>query len=348
MESLQELIAKSNNSETILQIEYSKNGQKIILLKSKENLELFIEILDLKNNSIKEILLHEKMYVTSAYAINAALFIDNYKANPDITLISVRHFHAIDEETFYLNVLVNRQDYKNLKINIKGEVFHLPTFDNIKHNEYSSSNKKHILKDFIFREDMILIDLNDCKERNLYEFISESFDNDDDLSFTYLYFTEDRYTIFTFPDKNIIGFEIYDKDGDEPKFSYYILKIESLENIKIMFVGKSYNSGHYYVLSEDSNEFAYRRQHYDDENNIIIRELSDNFHHSEIHREIIDEEIVYLNKRKVVLQKQNELQILDRQTENLRTILIDYSSSYEIKDYNLFYIKGFKLKFEKL
>ncbi|MFZ4798045.1 MAG: hypothetical protein ACOYMA_11155 [Bacteroidia bacterium] len=345
METIKELILKSNiPNSRVLQIVYLKDSQKIVLLKCNERLELYIDILDIKNNLHSEIIFQEKMHVISASINNSRFDSNDYYLYEFDTTLHITHFHVIDEEHFFLKALKNGKNYLNLKINIKGEIFHLPTFENSNYGD--SLNEKHIIKNFIYREDMTLFDINDCRERNLYDFISENFDDLDKYpAFTYLYFTEDRYTIFTSPDKNIIGFEIYDKDGDEPKFSYYILEIESLENIKIIFKGKIYDSGHYYTLSEDTNEFAYKRQNYDDETKIYIRELSENFHQAEIHKEIIDEKIIYLDKKKIVLQKQNEIQVLDRRTDYQQTIIIDESSPYEIKDNFLFYIKDSKLTF---
>ena len=344
MEVIDELICKSNNNHfKILSIEYLKETQKIVLLKVKENLELFIHIIDLKNNLQKEIILLKKLFLDYSY-INNSKYFPEKKNNPSEgeTLISIRHFHTINDDNFFLS---NSQS--NIKINKKGEVLHLSTFENSKFSSSSYINNKHILKDFIFREDMTLIDINNCYEKELDSFIYENIDNIfDGQSFTYIYYTEERYTILTYPCKNIIGFEIYDKDGDEPQFSYYILKIESLNNIKIIFAGKGYNSGHYYVLSEDTNEIAYVKRHYDEPKNIIIRELSEKFNDFEIYKEINnEEEIVYLNKSKIFLKEQNEIQILDRQTRKINSIIIDNDSPFEIKENFLFFVKDSKLRF---
>lgn len=344
MEVISELISKSNNNHLkILSIEYLEKSQKIVLLKVKENLELFIDIIDIKNNLQKEIILLKKMILDFSYINNSKYFPEkDLNLNDGEILISIRHFHTINDENFILS-----NSKSNIKINIDGEVVYLPTFENIKYGESSKLNNKYFLKNFIFRADMTLFDIDNCIEKELDTFINENFDNiDDGQSFSYLYFTEDRYTIFTYPQKNILGFEIYDKDGDEPHFSYYILKIESLDDIKIIFVGKSNNSGHYYVLSEDTNEIAYKRQHYDDPTNILIREISDKFNDFEIHKVINnEEEIVYLNKRKIFLKRKNEIEILDRHTGKINSVIIDKDSPFEIKGNFLFYVKDSKLKF---
>jgi hypothetical protein len=344
MEAIDELISKSNNNHfKILSIEYLKETQKIVLLKVKENLELFIDIIDIKNNLQKEIILLKKLFLDFSYTNNSKYFPEkNFNLNDREVLISIRHFHTINDENFILS-----NSKSNIKINIEGEVFYLPTFENIKYGEFSRLNDKHFLKNFIFRADMTLFDIDNCIEKELYTFINDNFDNIENYpSFTYLYFSEDRYTIFTYPNKNIVGFEIYDKDGDEPHFSYYILKVESLDNINIIFVGKSSNSGHYYVLSEDTNEIAYKRQHFDDPTNILIRELSDKFNDFEIHKVINnEEEIVYLNKNNIFLKKQNEIEILDRHTGKTNSVIIDKDSPFEIKENFLFFVKDSKLRF---
>ena len=210
MSNINELVSKSNMSNLkILKIKSIPEIHSVLLLKTdQEDSDFFIEILDFDNNKIKQILLDKK-------------------------ISKIRDFHSIDLKYLYLNGSYNGDFDCHLKIDSNnGEIIFHKKFD----TEIHSLNYKYILKNYIFREDLVLLNLENFEEYNLYDFISDNFD--DEYNFTYLYFSEGRYEIFTLPNNNIIGFEIFDKDGDEPRCTYIILKIENNENIQIKFIGK--------------------------------------------------------------------------------------------------------------
>ncbi len=317
MSNINELVSKSNMSNLkILKIKSIPEIHAIILLKTNQlDSDSFIEILDFENNKIKQILLDKK-------------------------ISKIRDFHSIDLECLYVNGNYNGEFDCHLKIDLNnGEIIFHKKFD----TEIHSLNYKYILKNYIFREDLVLLNLENFEEYNLYDFISNNFD--DDYNFTYLYFSEGRYEIFTLPDKNIIGFEIFDKDGDEPRCTYIILKIENNENIQIKFIGKIEDAGNGYVFSEDSKEIAYKSTLFNNSNNILIRNLIiDNFQNPEIRIKDESSEIVYFNKEKIIFKNNNVFEILERKSNKLlSSFKIENDSLCTINNDKLFFVSNNKL-----
>lgn len=317
MSNINELVSKSNMSNLkILKIKSIPEIHSVLLLKTnQQDSDFFIEILDFDNNKIKQILLDKK-------------------------ISEIRDFHAIDLEYLYLNGSYNGDFDCHLKIDSNnGEIIFHKKFDTKTH----SLNYKYILKNYIFREDLVLLNLENFEEYNLYDFISDNFD--DEYNFTYLYFSEGRYEIFTLPNNNIIGFEIFDKDGDEPRCTYIILKIENNENIQIKFIGKIEDAGYGYMFSENSKEIAYKSTLYNNSNNILIRDLTtDNFQNSEIHIKDESSKIVYFNKDKIIFKNNNMLEILERKSNKvLNSFKIENDSLFSIKKDKLFYVNNNKL-----
>ncbi|MFB9110490.1 hypothetical protein [Flavobacterium gyeonganense] len=317
MNNINELVSKNNMSNLrILKIKSIPEIDGIIVLKTNSlDSEFFIEILDFDNNKIKQFLLDKK-------------------------ISDIRDFHSIDLEYLYLNGSYNGDFDCHLKIDSNnGEIIFHKKFD----TETHSLNYKYILKNYIFREDLVLLNLENFEEYNLYDFISDNFD--DEYNFTYLYFSEGRYEIFTFPYNNIIGFEIFDKDGDEPRCTYIILKIENNKNIQIKFVGKIEDAGYDYILSPDSNEIAYKSTLYNKPNNILIRDLAiDNFQNAEVHIKDESLKIVYFNREKIIFKNNNMLEIFERKSNKLlNSIKIENDSLFLIKNDTLFYVNNNKL-----
>ncbi|GEN74389.1 hypothetical protein [Chryseobacterium hagamense] len=247
MNTLNDLISKSNlNGFKIKKIDYISEKQQIILIKEKQDSEVFIEILDVENNIRKEVLLDEKIYLTPYERIE---------------------FHAIDQESFYLSI-----NSWHFKINSDGKTVLKKQLD----NEPDYLNHKHILKNYIFREDLTLIDLEDFKEYDLTIFFDENFDEYD---FTYFYF-EDRYGLYSSSDNNILTITLYCKDRENPNVLHCVLKINSFDNIDILLADKIDQLGCYYIISENLHELAYETYFPEDEN-LYIREISkENFKRS--------------------------------------------------------------------
>ncbi len=313
MNNIDHLISKSNtNNLKVIALDYNPEIQQIFLLKAKQDLELFIEILDLKTNKTKQILLDEKVCARPYGRIN---------------------FHAVNKENFYLSV-----DFSHLKININGEIVLKDQLD----GTISSLNKKHVLKNYIFREDLVLIDFTDFKEHNLSDFFDDNFDEYD---FNYFYF-DDRYSIFSSPDNNILTVILYCKDRDHPKCFHCILEIESPEKINVLFVDKIDDLGQYYVISESLSELAYQK-YFTDDDNVYIRKLSgENFKNSE--NFIIDKsaEFIFFDDHQFLLLYDEKIEIYKRSDISLlRSISIDQSAPYKIKKDILFYIKDAKLNY---
>lgn len=338
MNDVNELISESNKYNLeILKIKSIPDTQNIALLKTNQDSEYFIEILDFENNSIKKIVINNK-------------------------ISSITEFHPIDDEFIYLycNYKHNENFYSHLKINFEGEIIFYKKF--VKEN-YSSYHN-HNLKNYIFREDMVLLDLSNFEEYKLFDFFSDNFD--EDLGFTYIYFTEQRYKIFTLPDDNILGIEIFDKDGDEPRFYYFILKIESADKIRIKFIGNIEDCGEY-TFSNNSKELAYISSYYKTSGILQIRELSnEKFNNSKqlninnsIEKEyylngkkmtFVDfEKIIYFDEEKIILNYVTEMKIYSRENEVLlNSAFIDKNSSYLVKNNTLFFIKNSKLSYFKI
>ena len=317
MSNINEFVSENNLFNfRILKIKSIPEINSIILLKTNPlNSEFFIEILDFDNNKIKQIIKNKK-------------------------ISNIKDFHLIDLEYLYVNGSYNGDFDCHLKIDSNnGEIIFHKKFD----TEIYSLNYKYILKNYIFREDLVLLNLENFEEYNLYDFISDNFN--DEYNFTYLYFSEGRYEIFTLTDNNIIGFEIFDKDGDEPRCTYIILKIENNKNIQIKFIGKIEDAGYGHMFSQNSNEIAYKSTLYNNSNNILIRDLIlDNFQNAEIHIKDESSEIVYFNNEKIIFKNNNILEILDRKSNKLlNSIKIENDSLFSIKNDKLFYVTNNKL-----
>lgn len=332
MSNINELISKSNISNLkILKLKKYTEIECLFLLKINPlDSNILIEILDFKNNKIKHILLDKK-------------------------ISNIRDFHPIDLEYLYLNADYNGDSDCHLKINLNGQIIFQKKFD----TEIYALNYKVILKNFLFREDMKLLNLEDFQEYNLYNFISDNFD--DDFNFTYLYFSEDRYEIFSLPDDNILGFEIYDKDGNEPRFYFIILKIISQTEINTIFSGKIEDCGHNYSLSKNIKEIAYRSSYYSSDI-LKIREISKekfgNFEQLDIEKNFENkfgnfiEEIIYFDEEKIMLLYPTDREIYDRikiynrkNSKLIDTISIDRGTLYQVMDEKMFFIKDSKINY---
>ena len=326
MSNINELISKSNIPNfQILKLKSIPKTQNIILLKTNQKNEILIEILDFENNNIKQIFLDEK-------------------------LTKIYDFHPIDLVNFHINCDYNGNSNCQIKVNSCGKIIFKKQFE----AEHFALNFKHILKNYIFREDMVLLDLDNFEEYNITDFFIDNFD--DEYSFNYLYF-EHRYDIFTLPDDNIIGFEIYDKDyisnkiydidGIERKFYFIILKIISPTNINIIFSGKIDDCGFNYTINKNFKEIAYRSSLYKNDDNIQIRQFSlDNFLNAEILTKDKSSKIEYFDERIIIFKKDNILEIFDRKIDNsLKFIEIDEFSSFIFKNSLLFYVKNYQLNF---
>jgi hypothetical protein len=317
MSNINEIISKSNLSNfKILKVKTIPKTQNIVLLKTNQKFEILFEILDFENNIIKQILLDKK-------------------------LTKIYNFHPIDLENFYLSCDYNGISNCQLKVNSNGKIIYQKQFE----AKYYDANSMHILKNYIFREDMVLLNLENFEEHKLINFFINKFD--EDYNFTYLYFSEQRYETFTLPDDNILGFEICDKDGNQPRFYFIILKIISPTNINIIFSGKIEDCGYYYTLNKNSKEFAYRSRLYKNENNVQIRQFSlDNFQNAEVLTKDKSSKIEYFDERIIIFKKDNILEIFDRQSDiSLKFIEIDEFSSFVFKNSLLFYIKNKQLNF---
>lgn len=313
MSNIENLISQSNsNNFKIIKLDYIPERQQIILLKTKQNLELFIEVLNLKTNDIKEISLNEKIYAKPYGRIE---------------------FHSIDDENFYLSA-----DSLHFKINSNGEIILKDRLD----SKISSLNHKHVLKNYIFREDLALIDLKDFKEYDLTNFFNDNFDEYD---FIYFYY-DDRYELFSSSGNNILTITLYCKDLDDPKFLHCVLKINSFENIDILFADKIDQLGCYYILSENSHELAYETYFPEDEN-LYIRELSkENFKESKSCMIDKNAQLIFLNNHQLILLYDEKIEILERYSNNLlKSISIDQDSPYKIKKDMLLYVKDAKLNY---
>lgn len=313
MNTIDDLISKSNlNGFKIIKIDYISEKQQIVLLKVKQNSELFIEILDIENNIRKEILLDEKIYVRPYASVE---------------------FHAIDEESFYLGF-----DSWHFKINSDGKIVLKKQLD----NKLGYLNNTHILKNYIFREDLTLIDLKDFKEYSLIKFFTESFR---EYEFIYFYY-EDRYELFSSSDSNIITITLYCKDRDNPKFLHCVLKINSFDNINILLADKIDQLGCYYILSENLHELAYETYFPEDEN-LYIREISkENFKNPKSFT--IDKlaELIFFDDHQFILFYDEKIEFRERHQNNLlKSIAIDQESSYKLTKNILFYIKDTKLNY---
>ncbi|WP_344827672.1 hypothetical protein [Chryseobacterium ginsenosidimutans] len=293
-------------------MDYIPERQQIILLKTKQNLELFIEVLNLKTNDIKEISLNEKIYAKPYGRIE---------------------FHSIDDENFYLSA-----DSLHFKINSNGEIILKDQLD----SKISSLNHKHVLKNYIFREDLELIDLKDLKKYNLTGFFDDHFDQYD---FIYFYF-DDRYSIFSSSNEDIVIIIVYCKDGDDPKCFHCILKIESPENIRVLFVDKIDDLGKYYVISKNLSELAYQK-HFLDDDNVYVRKLSiEKFKEPESFAIDNNAELIFFNAHQFILLYDEKIEILERYSNNLlKSISIDQDSPYKIKKDMLLYVKDVKLNY---
>lgn len=332
MNNINELITKSNaaNLKT-LKLKYSLDLECLFLLKMNPlDSILLIEILDFKNNIIKHILLDNK-------------------------ISNVRDFHSIDTEYLYINADYNGSYNFHLKINSKGETIFYKKFN----TEFYSLNDKITLKNFLFREDMKLLSLEDFQEYNLFDFLRDNFD--DNFDFTYLYFVEGRYEIFSSPDDNILGFEIYDKDGDEPRFYFIILKIISQTEINIIFSGKIEDCGYNYSLNKNMKEIAYRSSYFS--NDILkIRELSkesfSDFEQLDIEKNIKNkfgnfiEKILYFDQEKIILLYPTDIEIYDRiniynrkNSKLINTISIDKGTLCQVMNEKMFFIKDLKINY---
>ena len=162
MSNINEFVSENNLFNfRILKIKSIPEINSIILLKTNPlNSEFFIEILDFDNNKIKQILLDKK-------------------------ISNIKDFHLIDLEYLYVNGSYNGDFDCHLKIDSNnGEIIFHKKFD----TEIYSLNYKYILKNYIFREDLVLLNLENFEEYNLYDFISDNFN--DEYNFTYLYFSE--------------------------------------------------------------------------------------------------------------------------------------------------------------
>ena len=330
MSNINELISKSNLSDLkILKLKSCPELECLFLLK-KYPLEsnLFIEILDFKKNNIKHIVL-------------------------DNNISNVKNFHPTDSEYLYINADYNGNSDCHLKINSNGKIIFYRNFDT---NNYSSHN--HILKNYIFRDDLVLLNLKDFKEHNLYNFFADNFQKYD---FTYLYFSEGRYEIFTSQDENVLGFEIYDKDGDEPRFNFIILKIISQTEINIIFSGKIEDCGYNYLLNKNITEIVYRSSYYSS-NILKIREISKdkfgNFEQLNIEKNIENkfgnfiEEIMYLDEEKIMLLYPTDIEIYDRikiynrkNSKLIDTIFIDIGTLCQVMNKKMFFIKDSKINY---
>lgn len=313
MNTVDSLIAKSNLSGfKIIKTDYISEKQQIVILKVKQNSELFIEILDIKNDLIKEISLNEKIYVRPYERIE---------------------FHSIDNNNFYLGC-----DSWHFIINCDGKVVLKKQLD----NELGYLNNTHLLKNYIFREDLTLIDLKDFKEYNLTDFFDENFDEYD---FTFFYF-EGRYGLYSSSDNNILTISIYCKDREDPKVLHCVLKINSFENIDILLAEKIDQLGCYYTLSENLHELAYETYFTDDEY-WYIREISEeNFKRSTSFVTDKNTNLIFFNDENYILLYDEKIELRNRHENNLlKSIAIDHESSYKLAKNILFYIKDSKLNY---
>lgn len=313
MNTINDLISRSNISGfRIIKIDYIPEKQQITLLKENQYSEIFIEILDIENNIIKEILLDEKIYVRPYERIE---------------------FHSIDEENFYLSI-----NSWHFKINYNGKIILKKQLD----NELGYLNNKHVLKNYIFREDLTLIDLKDFKEYDLTNFFDDNFDEYD---FTFFYF-EGRYELYSSSDNNILTITLYCKDREDPKVLHCVLRINSFENIDILLADKIDQLGCYYTLNENLHELAYETYFTDDEN-LYIREISkENFKRSQSFVIDKDAKLIFLNDHKFILLYDEKIEIWERHENRLlKSIPIDHGSSYKLAKNILFCIKDKKLNY---
>lgn len=308
MNIFDDLISRSNlNGFKIIKTDYIPEKQQIIQLKIKQNSELFFEVLDLKNRIIREILLDEKICFTPYSRIE---------------------FHPVDEDNFYLSA-----GSWHLKINSDGKIALR------KPKQFESV---HILKNYIFREDLTLTDLKDFKEYDLTKFFDENFD---EYEFMYFYY-EGRSEFFSSSDSNILTVTLYCKDRDDPKFLHVVLNIHSHDHIDILYSEKIDQLGHHYVINENLQELAFENYLADDKN-LCIRKLSNgSFNHSKSIKIEDFSELIFFNDEKFILLFDEKIEIWERNENGLlKSIPIDRESSYKLAKNILFYIKDTKLNY---
>ncbi len=333
MNDLNDFISKINTLEDkILAIKSIPEKDSIILLKTDLlKSKLFIEILDLNNAKSKHIVL-----------------------NPMIS--NIISFHPIDLENFYINGSYNGDSDYHLKIGVDGNVLYHKKFD----TEIRSINHKIVLKDFIFREDLKLLDFKDFEEYDLEEFMINHFQ--DKYDFTYLYFSESRYKTFSLPNNNILGLEIYNKDGDAPRMYFIILRFHSPTNINIQFDGKIDDCSNSYLLSQNAQEIVYRSTWYLSDGSLKSRKLSPKefkyFENLNLSRERntnnnFEEEVIYFDEKIIMIlysndfEKYNTIEVYDRKDLEFvkNKIFIDKRRTHQMMNGKLFFIRDSKLNY---
>lgn len=340
--------------ENILKMHFIQNSNKLVLLKVNASWELFVEIIDF-NSYLKTIIILEYKFSIYDHKFKQNNFVDYSKYLNQTKVFSLSHIYEFyfsdDLEFIYLKArLKNSTDeICHFKIDLEGKLINKKT-ENGSHDpwdNYALLKKYHVSDNFIF------LDLDDFVEYDLGDFFNETFEKND---FFYLWINDGSYSIFTLPDENLFGLIFFDKDGNSPRGSFNIFKINDIKKPKLIFSYRIDEFGDHHTFNPSGNRMAYCKYLDIGEIEIKIRELYQNEFENAIEfnisypKEDSSPEEVFLSDANLILVVfYDRIEAYDIYTfEQITVYNRDIRTLYCFGENKLFYIYLSKLKMEIL
>ncbi|RKR05370.1 hypothetical protein C8C83_4717 [Flavobacterium sp. 90] len=340
--------------ENILKMHFIPNSNKLALLKVNSSWRLFVEIIDFNSSLKAKITLDNKLrFYYREFEHNT--FVNYSKDLSHLGKYSLTHIFEFylseDLEFIYLKARFKKtkEEVCHFKIDFEGKV----VLEKIEDESHNPLDDYCFLKKYLVSDNFIFLDLEDFSEHDLADFFDTVFYKDD---FLFLRFNGDEYPIFSLPDKNLLGLVFFDRDGNYPRGSFNVFRINDIKKPVLLFSYKIDDFGSNHIFNSSGNKILY--YYYIDlcEIKIKIRELSKNDFENAIEftlsfskEDSAPHELFFSDANLILLVFYDRIEVYNIHTlERISIYNRDIGTSYCFDKNKLFYIYLNKLKMEVL
>lgn len=340
--------------ENILKMHFIPNSNKLVVLKVNPSYELFIEIIDF-NSFLKTRITFDKKFSIYYHELNHNIFVDYRMDLDQLKEFSLKHIFEFylseDLEFVYLKARLNNsvEQICHFKIDLKGKV----VVEKLENEPHNSLEEYCFLKKYLVSDNFVFLDFDDFSEYDLADFFDTIFYKDD---FLYFGFNDGRYSIFSLPDENLFGLVFFDKDGNYPRGSFNIFRINDIKKPVLLFSHRIDEFGSNHIFNSSGNKIMYYNHIDFGEIKIKIRELSqDDFENaieftlSYSKEDSAPHELFLSDTNLILLVFYDRIEVYNIHTlERISIYNRDIGTSYCFDKNKLFYIYLNKLKMEIL
>lgn len=339
--------------ENILKMHFIPNSNKLVLLKVNPSWRLFIEIIDFNSSLKTKITLDDKFRIYYR-EFEHNTFVNYSKDVSQLQEYSLKHIFEFylseDLEFIYLKARVkkSKEEVCHFKIDLEGKI----VLEKIEDESHNSLDKFCFLKKYLVSDNFVFLDLEDFSEHDLADFFDIVFIKD---NFLFLRLNDD-YSIFSLPDENLLGLVFFDKDGNYPRGSFNIFRINDIKKPVLLFSHRIDEFGSNHIFNASGSKILY--YYYIDfgEIKIKIRELSKNdfenvieFTLSYSKEDSGPHELFWSDTNLILLVFYDRIEVYDiHSLEMVSNYNRDIGTSYCFDKNNLFYVYLSKLKMEIL